>query len=109
MRLILCVVFLMIPQLLKADSREPAFNLALEQHLNKSLDQQIQKMASKLSVTPKEILSSAAVTRETESLRFKAYVRVGTSECRIEGLIALMEKSLRAVCIDENSNARIIF
>ncbi|MBI2520373.1 MAG: hypothetical protein HYV97_08140 [Bdellovibrio sp.] len=106
---ILLAVFLMFPHFIKAESRENEFNIALEQHLQKSLDQQIQRIATKLSVTPKEIQTSLVLVREQETFRIKSYVRAGTSECRIEGLISLIEKSLRAICIDDNSNARIIF
>jgi|GEM_PF-4613837 len=92
-----------------ANASESDFKIALDLHLKKSLNQQIERLAGKMSISAEEIIQSSKISNDNENYYLVGFPKMRDSSCKVEGKISILEKSIRATCIDPQGNIKIIF
>jgi hypothetical protein len=107
LRAIVCLSF--TSNVLFAQDLAQEFNRAMDVHLNKHLDLAIERLAPKLGITTQQLKDAVKIERRERQLAVAGYIRLPQSICELEGSFSPLEKSFRAMCLNDKNQLQIFY
>jgi hypothetical protein len=107
--ILMIAIVMLTPNSKANDVLSAEFDLALKEHLELHFESMAGKLAGKLGLTGTEFKTALQRTPSGRGFDLKGHLKSPQGLCEIEGKIDLFEKSLRALCLDERRQLKIIF